>query len=101
MVRELEIVQLKAVKVILGCSQRTSNAAVRTELGILFLKTKRDVRKLKWQYRLHKMKEKRLPKSQEQHTGNHLTGIESLLSGIPSGESVERTGSFSREGDEE
>lgn len=50
---------MKAAKVVLGCSQCTSNAAARAELDIHFQKTTRDKRKLKWRYRLHEMREKR------------------------------------------
>ena len=51
-VQELEAAQMKAAKIILGCSKRTSNAVVRAELGIQSLKSERDARKLTWQYRM-------------------------------------------------
>ncbi|CAB1103564.1 unnamed protein product [Ectocarpus sp. CCAP 1310/34] len=53
---------MEAAKIILGCSKRTSNAAVRTELGIQSLRSGRDARKLTWQYRMCGMGEERLPK---------------------------------------
>ncbi|CAB1098534.1 unnamed protein product [Ectocarpus sp. CCAP 1310/34] len=61
-VKELEAAQMKAAKVILGCSKRTSNAAVRAELGIQSLRSGRDARKLTWQYRMCGMGEERLPR---------------------------------------
>ncbi|CAB1103975.1 unnamed protein product [Ectocarpus sp. CCAP 1310/34] len=60
-VKELEAAQMKAAKTILGCSRRTSNAAVRAELGIQSLRSGRDARKLTWQYRMCAMGEERLP----------------------------------------
>ncbi|CAB1098704.1 unnamed protein product [Ectocarpus sp. CCAP 1310/34] len=59
-VKELEAAQMKAAKIILGCSRRTSNAAVRAELGIQSLRSGRDARKLTWQYRMCGMGEERL-----------------------------------------
>ena len=50
-VKELEAARMKAAKIILGCFKRTSNAAVRAELGIRPQKSGRDERKLTWQYR--------------------------------------------------
>ena len=61
-VKELEAAQMKAAKIILGCSKRTSNAAVRAELGIRSLRSGRDARKLTWQYRMGGMGEERLPR---------------------------------------
>ena len=61
-VKELEAAQMKAAKIILGCSKRTSNAAVRAELGIRSLKSGRDEKKLTWQYRMCGMGEERLPR---------------------------------------
>ncbi|CAB1104917.1 unnamed protein product [Ectocarpus sp. CCAP 1310/34] len=61
-VKELEAAQMKAAKIILGCSTRTSNAAVRAELGIQSLRSGRDARKLTWQYRMCGMGEERLPR---------------------------------------
>lgn len=42
--KELEIIQRRAAKVILGCSQRTSGTTARAELGVHSLITERDVR---------------------------------------------------------
>ena len=53
---------MKAAKIILGCSKRTSNAAIRVELRIRPLKTGRDERKLTWQCRMCGMEEERLPR---------------------------------------
>ena len=61
-VKELEAAQMKAAKIILGCSKRTSNATVRAELGIRPLKSGRDERKLTLQYRMCGMGEERLPR---------------------------------------
>ena len=61
-VKELEAAQMKAAKIILGCSKRTSNAAVRAELGIRSLKSGRDEKKLTWQYRMCGMGEEKLPR---------------------------------------
>ncbi|CAB1117831.1 unnamed protein product [Ectocarpus sp. CCAP 1310/34] len=47
-VKELEAAQMKAAKIILGCSKRTSHAAVRAKLGIQSLRSRRDARKLTW-----------------------------------------------------
>ena len=43
-VKEVEAAQMKAAKIILGCSKRTSNAAVRAELGIQSVRSARDAR---------------------------------------------------------
>lgn len=40
----MEIIQRRAAKVILGCSQRTSGTTARAELGVHSLITERDVR---------------------------------------------------------
>lgn len=37
--KELEVVQTRTSKIVRGCSQRTSNAAVSVELGIHSLRT--------------------------------------------------------------
>ena len=60
-VKQLETVQMTAAKKILGCSSTTSNTVLRAELGMYPLETNRDVRKLKWQYKVNNMPEKRLP----------------------------------------
>ncbi|CAB1117897.1 unnamed protein product [Ectocarpus sp. CCAP 1310/34] len=51
-VKELETAQMKAAKVILGCSKCTSDVAVRAELGIRSLRSGRDARRLTWQHRM-------------------------------------------------
>ncbi|CAN0409735.1 unnamed protein product [Ectocarpus sp. 12 AP-2014] len=60
-IKELEAAQMKAAKIILGCSKRTSNAAVSAEFGMESLRSGRDARKLTWRYRMCGMGEKRLP----------------------------------------
>ena len=60
-VKQLETVQMTAANEILGCSSTTNNAVLRAELGMYPLKTNRDVRKLKWQYKTCNMPENRLP----------------------------------------
>ena len=59
LVKQLETVQMTAAKKALGCSSTTSNTVLRAELGMHPLKTTRDVRKLKWQYRVKSMADKR------------------------------------------
>lgn len=76
----MELVQMEVGKVILGYSQCTNNAIVGQKLGIHSLKTGRGVRKLKWQCRLHNMKERRPP--QEKQIGNQFKRVEGLLSEI-------------------
>ncbi|CAB1100297.1 unnamed protein product [Ectocarpus sp. CCAP 1310/34] len=61
-VKELEAAQMKAAKIILGCSKRTRNAAVRAELGIQSQRSGRDARKLTWQYCMCGMGEERMPR---------------------------------------
>ena len=60
MVKQLETVQLTAAKKVLGCSRTTSNIVSKAELGMYPLETNRDVRKLKWQYKVRNMPKKRL-----------------------------------------
>ena len=60
-VKQLETVQMTAAKNILGCSSTTSNAVLRAELGMYPLQTNRETRKLKLQYIVRNMPEKRLP----------------------------------------
>ena len=50
---------MTAAKKILGCSSTTSNTVLRAELGMYPLKTNRDVRKLKWQYKVRNLPKKR------------------------------------------
>ena len=64
MVKQLETVQMTAAatrKNVLGSSSTTSNTVLRAELGMYPLETNRDVRKLKWQYKVRNMPKKRLP----------------------------------------
>ena len=60
-VKQLETVQMTAAKKILACSSTTSITVLRAELGMYPLETNRDVRKLKWQYKVKNMAKKRLP----------------------------------------
>ena len=60
-VKQLETLQRTAAKKILGCGSTTSNTVLRAELAIYPLRTNRDVIKLKWQYKVNNMPEKRLP----------------------------------------
>ena len=53
---------LGGVKKILGCSSRTCNEAVRGDMGIDTLRSRRDKAKLKWWYKLASMPENRYPK---------------------------------------
>ena len=64
LVKQLETVQMTAAatrKNVLGSSSTTSNTVLRAELGMYPLETNRDVRKLKWQYKVRNMPKKRLP----------------------------------------
>ena len=61
LVKQLETVHMIAAKKILGCSSTASNTVLRAELGMYQPKTNRDVRKLKWQYKVRNLPEKRLP----------------------------------------
>ena len=51
-VKQLETVQMTAAKKIIGCRSTTSNTVLRAEPGMYPHKTNRDVRKLKWQYKV-------------------------------------------------
>ena len=48
----LESIILKGAKKILGCSSKTCNEAVRGDMGLEMLKSRRDKAKLKWWYKL-------------------------------------------------
>ena len=50
-----------AAKKIPGCSSTTSYKVLSAKLGMYPIKTKRDVRKLKWQCKVKNASEKRLP----------------------------------------
>jgi len=54
--------QLKALKVILGCSSKTSDIAVRMELGVMKLETRRKVAMLKWLGQINRIPSIRLVK---------------------------------------
>ena len=58
----LESIILGGAKRILGCSSKTCNEAVRGDMGIETLKSRRDRAKLKWWYKLATMPEDRFPK---------------------------------------
>ena len=54
--------QAAVVKLLsIGCSSTTSNTLLKAELGMHPPKTSRDVRELKWQYKVKNMPDKRLP----------------------------------------
>ena len=55
LVKQLETIRMTAAKKVLGCSSTTSNTVLGAELGMYPLKTNRDVRKLKWQYKARNM----------------------------------------------
>ena len=61
MVKQSVTVQMTASKKILGCSSTTSKTVLRAELEMYPRKPNRDIRKLKWQYKVKNMPEKRLP----------------------------------------
>ena len=58
---QLETEQMTAANKTLGCSSTTSNTVLRAKVGLYSLETNRDVRKMKWQYKVKNMPEKRLP----------------------------------------
>ena len=58
----LESIILKGAKKILGCSSKTCNEAVRGDMGLETLKSRRDRAKLKWWYKLVTMSEDRYAK---------------------------------------
>ena len=59
----LERVQLKALKCILGVSSKTSDIAVRLELGVMSLQMRRKKALLKWVGKIARMPDSRLVKS--------------------------------------
>jgi len=59
---KLERIQLKALKVILGVSSKTSDIAVRLELGVMRLETRRKKTMLKWAGKISQMSSDRLVK---------------------------------------
>ena len=58
----LESVVLGGAKKILGCSSKTCNEAVRGDMGLEMLKSRRDKAKLQWWYKLATMPQDRYPK---------------------------------------
>ena len=60
--RALESVQLKAARLILGCPTLTASEAVRGDLHLSLLSSRRDIAKLKWQHRLQSFADSRLEK---------------------------------------
>ena len=60
--RSLESIILDGAKRILGCSSKTCNEAVRGDMGLDTLQSRRDRAKLKWWYKLATLPEDRYPK---------------------------------------
>ena len=60
--RALESILLGRAKKILGCSSRTCNEAVRGDMGLQTLKSRKDKTKLKWWYKLASMSVRRYPR---------------------------------------
>ena len=58
----LESIILDGAKRILGCSSKTCNQAVRGDMGLDTLQSRRDRAKLKWWYKLATLPEDRYPK---------------------------------------
>ena len=58
----LESVVLGGAKNILGCSSKTCNEAVRGDMGLETLQSRRDKAKLKWWYNLATIPQDRYPK---------------------------------------
>ena len=58
----LESIILDGAKRILGCSSKTCNEAVRGDMGLDTLQSRRDRAKLKWWYKLANLSEDRYPK---------------------------------------
>lgn len=61
--RALESVQLKAARMILGCPTLTPSEAVRGDLDLPLLSSRRDIARLKWQHRLHSLPASRFERS--------------------------------------
>ena len=59
-VKALESVQLKAARCILGCPTLSPSQAVRNDLGLSLLSSRRHLAKLKWQYRVRALPADRL-----------------------------------------
>ena len=58
----LESIILRGARRILGCSSKTCNEAVRGDMGLESLKSRRDKAKLRWWYKLLVMPDNRYPK---------------------------------------
>ena len=58
----VESIILDGAKRILGCSSKTCNEAVRGDMGLYTLQSRRDRAKLKWWYKLATLPEDRYPK---------------------------------------
>ena len=58
----LQSILLGGAKKILGCSSKTCNEAVRGNMSLETLKSRRDKAKLKWWYKLASMSERRYPR---------------------------------------
>lgn len=71
---------MKVANVIQGYSQRTSTAAVKAKLDIHFLRTGRDLTKLKWQYRLQNMKRNETYKKSRKQDSGVMKRFQDLLS---------------------
>jgi len=61
--QRIERIQLKALKVILGISSKTTDIAVRLELGVMSLEMRRKLAMLKWAAKICRMSDKRLVKN--------------------------------------
>ena len=74
-VKQLKTVQMTAAKYNLGCSSTTSNTVllIRAALGMYPLNTNRDMSKLKWQYKVKNMTEKRLPATVDRAVWEKIT----------------------------
>ena len=58
----LQSILFGGARKILGCSSRTCNEAVRGDMGLENLKSRRDKAKLKWWYKLASVSVKRHPR---------------------------------------
>ena len=69
-----ESIILDGAKQILGCSSKTCNEAVRGDMGLDTLQSRRDRAKLKWWYKLATLLEDRYPKQLFNESGilNHV-----------------------------
>jgi len=58
----IEPIPLRGAKKILGCSSTTCNEAVRGDMGLETLTSRKDKAKLKWWYKLASMSAERYPR---------------------------------------